>query len=198
MKTLSEACKNTLTTARETTSLPVQPQYSLTNGGGKMIMTAQQLAQKEPIQNDRRLTAYLKHTLSLSMNVERESRFTAYGWEAGRFKVDFGTMTKEQLRQAKQAVDSYCAPLDTKSTYALIARLQMITPERQRSIIDTKARAKIWCEELSKYPADVVVKVLKERYEWFPSLAEVLNKCDDEIELRRLLKEKLRCANVAI
>lgn len=198
MKTLFEACKATLSIADETTNSPVQYQYSLIKNGGQMIITAQQLAQNDPTDNDKSLTAYLKHTLNLSMNVERENRFTAYGWEAGKPHIELGAMTKEQLINAKYAVDSYFTPLSEKETYALIARLQMITPERQRNTIDTKARAKIWCEELASYPADVVVKVLKGRYEWFPSLAEVLNKCDDEVELRKLLREKLRCASVAI
>ena len=101
-------------------------------------------------------------------------------------------MTGEQIEQAKKAIKAYSRPLPKAEIIKLIARLQIICPEKTKTQFDTKSRTAIWIEELSKYPADVVTYVLKMRYKWFPTLAEVLNNCDNEVAYRKLLERGIK------
>lgn len=73
----------------------------------------------------------------------------------------------------------------------LIARLQIISPEKDKTTIDLEARTSIWVEELRKYPADIVTMALKGKYRWFPALAEVLGCCDNEVAHRELIRKGL-------
>lgn len=102
-------------------------------------------------------------------------------------------MNAEQRRQALQVIESFNQPMDSKEILALMTRLAVVAPEKSMNIVDVKARAVIWCDELKQYPADVVYKVLKSRYRWFPSLAEVLEKCENEVAYRKLIESGIRC-----
>lgn len=135
----------------------------------------------------------LKHTLKLPVNIDVESRFPAGGGWEPVYTVRIDKMTAEQRSEALKAIEAYNAPLPDKVVISLMARLAVISPERDKTAIDTAARAAIWCEELRKYPADVVNKALRARYRWFPSLAEVLEKCDNEVAYRKLIEMGIRC-----
>ena len=102
-------------------------------------------------------------------------------------------MDEVKKDQALAIVEQYSAPLPASKIAELIARLQIIAPEREKSQVDIRARTAIWIEELSAFPADVVAKALKSRYRWFPSLAEVLEKCENEVAYRNLIKRGIRC-----
>lgn len=104
-------------------------------------------------------------------------------------------MTQEQVEQATRVLMEFNKPLPKQQIIKLIARLQIICQEKNKAQFDTEARTAIWVEELSKYPADVVNYVLKMKYRWFPSLAEVLDNCDNEIAYRKLLERGIRVAN---
>lgn len=134
----------------------------------------------------------MNHTLNLSVNVQTKSSFTEYGWEPS-YSVNIDNLTDEQRVEALKAIKVFNQPLETKEILELMTRLAIIAPEREKSGVDVKARALIWCDELKQYPADVVTKVLKSKYRWFPSLAEVLEKCDNEVAYRRLIERGIRC-----
>lgn len=104
-------------------------------------------------------------------------------------------MTEEQSNKAILILREFNKPLPSQQIIKLIARLQIICPEKVKTEYDIKARTSIWVEELSKYPADVVNYVLKMKYRWFPSLAEVLDNCDNEIAYRKLLEQGIRVSN---
>lgn len=125
------------------------------------------------------------------MSINKRTIFTEYGCDFVD-DIEVGDMTAEQKEQARQVLDLYFAPLPSIEIIKLIARLQIIAPEREKTAIDIKARTSIWVEELSKYPADIVTMALKKKYRWFPALAEVLDHCDNEVARRKLLKLKLR------
>lgn len=194
MKTLSQACTPILTTAEKTNNSLAPSQSFLTNRGGLMIITPQQLSQKTPQENDKSLSRLLKHTLKLPLNTQKKTIFTEYGTEFVD-EVSFGDMTKEQVEQAKQVLREFNKPLPSQQIIKLIARLQIICPERAKPEYDTKARIAIWVEELSKYPADVVNYALRMRYKWFPTLSEVLDNCDNEMAYRKLIERGIRVAN---
>ena len=127
----------------------------------------------------------------MPLNTQRKTIFTEYGTEFVD-DIKFGKMTGEQIEQAKKAIKAYSRPLPKAEIIKLIARLQIICPEKTKTQFDTKSRTAIWIEELSKYPADVVTYVLKMRYKWFPTLAEVLNNCDNEVAYRKLLERGIK------
>lgn len=191
MKTLSQACTPILTTAEKINNSLAQYQSSLTSRGGQMIITPQQLSQKTPEENDKSLSRLLKHTLKLPLNTQRKTIFTEYGTEFVD-EVRFGDMTQEQAEQAKQVIREFNKPLPRQQIIKLIARLQIICPEKNKAQFDTEARTAIWIEELSKYPADVVNYVLRMRYKWFPALSEVLDNCDNEMAYRKLIERGIR------
>lgn len=124
------------------------------------------------------------------MIINRRTIFTEYGCDFVD-DISFGNLTPEQKKQAEEVVDSYLEPLPSIEIIKLITRLQIIAPEKEKTAIDIKARTSIWVEELSKYPADIVTMALKKKYRWFPSLAEVLDYCDNEVARRKLIKLKL-------
>ena len=124
--------------------------------------------------------------------MEVRSKIGDYGWEPD-YTLNVDGMTPEKKATAMMIIESFYQPLPVQEIVKLIARLQIIAPEREKSGIDMKARTAIWVEELSAYPADVVKKALKGRYRWFPSLAEVLEKCANEVAYRDLIKRGIRC-----
>ena len=192
MKTLGEVCKTTYNSARKMGSLLAESASSSTRNGGLMIMTPAALAAKDPRENDKSLLHCLNHMLKLSLSIETRSRFGEYGWEPD-YRVVIRDMDDEKKAQALAVVEQYSVPLPASKIAELIARLQIIAPEREKSAVDIKARTAIWIEELSSFPADVVTKALKGRYRWFPSLAEVLESCENEMAYRNLIKRGIRC-----
>ena len=132
----------------------------------------------------------MSHTLNFSVNINKRDIFTEHGYDY-REEYDFSELTPEQRSQALEIVNAYFTPLDREEIIKLIARLQMIAPERNKTSFDVKARTSIWVEELSKYPADIVKTALKQKYRWFPALAEVLDYCDNEVAHRELIRKGL-------
>ena len=192
MKTLETACKNILSSAEETTKSPAVLPSSSTKSGGLMVMTASQLVQKTPEENDKSLYHYLTHTLNLPISIEVESRFSDNGWyPVHRVKID--GMTHAQKLLALQAIKDFNAPLPAEEIIKLMYRLELITNSgKEKNDIDKKMRAAVWVEELSQYPADIVTKALKAKYRWFPSLAEIMDKCEDIMAYRKLLQQGIR------
>ena len=137
----------------------------------------------------------LKHTLNLPLNTQRKTIFTEHGTEFVD-EVSFGDLTQEQVEQANEVLQEFNKPLAKQEIVKLIARLQIICPEKNKTQIDTAARTAIWVEELSKYPADVVTYALKSRYKWFPTLSEVLDNCDNEMAYRKLVERGIRVAKI--
>lgn len=109
--------------------------------------------------------------------------------------VELGEITAEQKAIAERVVQEYFKPLSSVEIAKEIARLQIIAPEKEKAEFDMKARTLIWIEELSKYPADVVMSAFRKKYRWFPTLAEIRDVCDNEVAFRELIKRKIRCAN---
>lgn len=193
MKTLSTVAENILNTAKEITNSPAESQYSLIKSVGKTI-TAETLAKVPTATNDQNLVALLKHTLKLPLKLQKKTIFGEYGCEFAD-DVEFGKLTEQQQVLAERAVEEYFKPLPAIEIAKEIARLQIIAPEKEKTEFDMEARTMIWIEELSKYPADVVTDALRRKYRWFPTLAEVMDYCDNEIAFRNLIKRKIRCAN---
>ena len=191
MKLLSEELNNTLTTAGKTDNSHAVSPSSSTRSGGEMIIAPQQT--QTPSINDRNLIAYLKHTLKLPVTTYTKTIFDEQYGASFQPVVKFGEMNQEQMQQAQEALRQYMQPMDRIDIIKLITRLQIICPEREKNNVDVKARTYIWIEELQRYPADVVNMALRQKYRWFPSLAEVLDYCDNEVAFRKLVEMGIRC-----
>ena len=129
----------------------------------------------------------------MPLNISKKTIFTEYGTEFVD-DVEVEELTNEQLAIAEQVIDKFYKPMTALEITKEIARLQMIAPEREKTDVDIKARTAIWIEELLKYPADVVMLAFRRKYRWFPTLAEILDICDNEVAFRNLLKMKIRCS----
>ena len=193
MKALSEVAKNTLNIAEKTINSPAGSQYSLIRKDGKEI-TAETLVKNPTAENDKNLVALLKHTLKLPLNLQKKTIFGEYGCEFVD-DVQLGKITEEQKIMAERILREYYKPLSSVEIAKEIARLQIIAPEKTKTEIDIKARTAIWIEELVKYPADIVMSAFRRKYRWFPTLAEILDVCDNEVAFRNLIKMKIRCSN---
>ena len=128
----------------------------------------------------------------MPISIEVESRFSDNGWyPVHRVKID--GMTHAQNLLALQAIKDFNAPLPAEEIIKLMYRLELITNSgKEKNDIDKKMRAAVWVEELSQYPADIVTKALKAKYRWFPSLAEIMDKCEDIMAYRKLLQQGIR------
>lgn len=107
-------------------------------------------------------------------------------------KIKFYDLTEQDKTDIDVILSGYLRPLPASKLNELIAKLTVICPEKEKTEIDRKLRAKIYIEELSKYPADIAIEVLNKRYRWFPSLAELLDNCDEKMAFRELVKKGLR------
>lgn len=129
----------------------------------------------------------------MPINIVTESRFSEYGWYPVQ-KIHIEHMTHAEKMLALQAIKDFNVPLPAEEILKLMYRLELVTNNgKEKSDIDKKARAAVWIEELSKYPADIVTKAMKSKYKWFPSLAEVTERCDNEMAYRELLRQGIRC-----
>ena len=128
------------------------------------------------------------------MNCRKRTIFGDYGCEFVD-EIELGEITAEQKMLAERVIEGYYQPLSKVEIAREIARLQIIAPEKEKAEFDIKARTAIWIEELSKYPADVVLDAFRRKYRWFPTLAEIRDVCDNEVAFRELIKRKIRCAN---
>ena len=130
----------------------------------------------------------------MPLNLQKKTIFGDYGCEFVD-DVQLGKITEEQKTMAERILSEYYKPLSSVEIAKEIARLQIIAPEKTKMEIDIKARTAIWIEELVKYPADIVMSAFRRKYRWFPTLAEILDVCDNEVAFRNLIKMKIRCSN---
>ena len=129
----------------------------------------------------------------MPLSTKRKTIFSEYGCEFVD-DVELGELTEEQKILAERAIEQYYKPMSAVEIAKEIARLQVISPEKEKNDTDLRARTAIWIEELSKYPADIVMTAFRRKYKWFPTLAEIMDICDNEVAFRNLLKMKIRCS----
>jgi len=111
--------------------------------------------------------------------------------------VIFEGLDEAKKQEAQEILNAFLEPLPQDRILKGLTRLQVICPEREKSEIDKKFRLKIYVEELSKYPADIVVTALLKRYKWFPALAELLDVCDNEMAFRKVIQMGIKTAKIA-
>jgi hypothetical protein len=130
------------------------------------------------------------------MKCKTKTVFTEHGTDYKEIII-FEGLDEAKKQEAQEILNAFLEPLPQDRILKGLTRLQVICPEREKSEIDKKFRLKIYVEELSKYPADVVVMALLKKYKWFPALAELLDVCDNEMAFRELVKKGLKNAQIA-
>lgn len=189
MTALIENSQNSLTTGKETENASsIGSQLSVIG-----LETTKNIIAQTPEENNKSLGQMLKSTLKSCVKFKEKTIFTEYGAEY-RTIILFEGLNDEQLRQAEEILNAFLTPLPKDRILKGLTRLQVICPEKQKNEIDKQVRTKIYVEELSKYPADVVIKALMTKFKWFPALAELLDICDNEMTFRELVKKGLRNA----
>ena len=191
MTALTENSQTSLTTGK-VAEKPNQTGKQLSVTG---LETTKIIIAQTPTENDKSLSLMLKSTLKSCVKFKTKTVFTEHGTEY-REIVLFEGLDEAAKQEAEAILARYLAPLPKDRILKGLTRLQVICPEREKSEFDKQARTKIYIEELSKYPADVVVKALMTKFKWFPALAELLDICDNEMAFRELVKKGLRTARV--
>ena len=180
--------------AKQITNSPAEQLFSSTKSGGAMTTTQlsplaiQKLTERTPEENTKAAIRWLQDTHKLPITLVTSSRFTEYGTEFDTV-CDTSKLTDEQKRQARDVLQKLDCPLPRLEIVKLMTRLSVITTGKKQE--DLEALIAIWVEELSNYPADIVANALKSKFKWFPTLAEVLDICDNEVAKRNLIKRGL-------
>ena len=183
MKALTENSQNSSTTGKEQGRCELTGKQLSVTG----LETTKNIAQT-PMENDKSLKAMLKSTLKSGVKFSTKAIFGENGVEY-REIIHFEELSQDQMRQAEEILNAFNEPLPKDRILKGLTRLQVICPERAKNEIDKQARAKIYSDELSNYPADVVVKALMTKFKWFPALSELLDICDNEMAFRELVKK---------
>ena len=124
---------------------------------------------------DQELLTYLPQSVkqALASQVDRDYELTGY------------QMTKEVSQQDKDTaikmLDKALEPLPSKTILQELTRLKLKTMARNMTTEELSLQLAVYVDELSEYPADIVVKVLRDwprNSKWWPTWHEL------DIELR--------------
>lgn len=193
MKKLSVDLTNISNTAEKTDLILAERKCSLTNDDLRTIIQgANALMVQEP--DAQKILAMLKSQIGLSKEPEVKTNMISrgYGAEFIPSDVDFEEMTPQQKEKARQCVWALWRPMSDEGLIKLYTRLVLITKKAKgTSNIDETLRQAIYCEELKKYPANVVRAVMMRTYEFFPCLNELICECESECRILNILKRKL-------
>lgn len=118
----------------------------------------------------------------------------------GQFESTFiGTeilpgVPKADLERSFTIVAASCAPADPQTVAAALHRLKLLTKSRELPGKDAELQAAAFFDQVSTYPADVVVdacEVWAAREVFFPSWAELKAELDRRMQRRLALKRAL-------
>jgi hypothetical protein len=102
---------------------------------------------------------------------------------------------EKEGRIALAMLEAIDRPIERVDCLRALARLKVLTRERNLTSDDLKAQILAYCDELSAYPADVVFSATREwaaTSKWFPSWSELRLLCDDYARKRRSMARMLR------
>jgi hypothetical protein len=92
-------------------------------------------------------------------------------------------------------LDAIDRPIERVDCLKALAKLKVLTRERNLTSDDLKAQILAYADELSAYPSDVVCSATREwaaTSKWFPSWSELRLLCDDYARKRRSMARMLR------
>lgn len=105
-----------------------------------------------------------------------------------RSGVDIG----RALKEVGQVVKASLVPASRGQIARWMTVLRSITAHRDMADLDENVMIHTWLNRLSAFPPDVVAHVLlKLRWQWWPTLAEVEEVCERHTRPRQLLERQL-------
>ncbi|MBC7138677.1 MAG: hypothetical protein H5U17_07985 [Defluviimonas sp.] len=118
--------------------------------------------------------------------------FSTRNPETGRHELMLVAPAGFDVRTARRSISAAMAPPDKPQLAKWLAALGAITISRQRDDLDIGLIMAIYAERLSEFPADVVEHVLlRERWKFFPAIAELEEACEALASRRRLVASLL-------
>lgn len=112
--------------------------------------------------------------------------------ETGRHELVLVAPEGFDISAAQRSLAAAMAPPSKPQLAKWLAALSVITVNRQRDDLDTELIVAIYTERLSAFPADVVEHVLlRERWKFFPAIAELEEACDALSSRRRTIARLL-------
>ena len=77
------------------------------------------------------------------------------------------------------------APMHPGKLVERLTRLMTITAKRAGSEADVRSQLAVYAEELAAYPADVATAALNHAWHWWPTWAELRERCERAVSRRR-------------
>lgn len=164
-------------------SLPISPPVGAHGSGMPTVTASPQalaLVASAGIEALRRnpaqlLSASLQAQLAQPQWVDGDD---GHGWDGYVIGYTFqGLPTPADLAAGRDLAAAMVAPGDAAEIGAALTRLRYLTVARQAGEIDLEITALAYTAELSRYPTDVVIEAIEERYRrdrYWPALEELL------------------------
>lgn len=197
MKQLSKVLNNISPIAEKTDIAVVEQKCSSISVDSKTITAkANALIVQDNLTKDD-LLASLKSLMNLQESPIMTNRTVfhsdGYGADFVPDRVEFGDLTEEQRQTGLEFVRQMKRPMSIDGLNKLYTRLRLATRHAKDDIdIDEKVRMAIYVEELRKHPANVARSVLKQNYEFFPTLNELICDCEREERLLSAIERGLK------
>lgn len=119
-------------------------------------------------------------------------RSDGYGADFIPDTANFGTLTDEQRQKGLEFVKQMKRPMSIDGLNKLYTRLRLSTAHKKDEVpVEEAMRMAIYTEEMRKFPANVVRAVMKQTYEFFPTLNELICDCEREMYLLNAIERGL-------
>ena len=197
MKQLFQDLKNILPTAERTDIVVAEPKCSSISVDLKTITAkANALIVKDNLTQENLLES-LQSVMNLSecpnMTSQTVFRSDGYGADFVPDKVEFGVLTEQQRQTGLEFVRLMKRPMSVEGIKNLYTRLRLTSISRKDADdVDNATRMGIYIDEMRKFPANIVRSVMKQNYEYFPTLNELICDCEREERLLSAIERGLK------
>lgn len=128
-----------------------------------------------------------------NMTSQTVFRSDGYGADFVPDKVEFGVLTEQQRQTGLEFVRLMKRPMSVEGIKNLYTRLRLTSISRKDADdVDNATRMGIYIDEMRKFPANIVRSVMKQNYEYFPTLNELICDCEREERLLSAIERGLK------
>lgn len=121
---------------------------------------------------------------------ERVERNAALG---GRSETVLVAADGSNLDEARRLVEEALAPAEPAAIAQWLVALRLITAHRTENTAEARLALRLYVDRLRQWPADCVAHaILRQRWRWWPALAEIEEVVEDLAAPRRRLALQLR------
>ncbi len=124
-----------------------------------------------------------------SSSIYRDGQY--WGSRIVRVEIPKGWDDETRAR-ARHLVENFSAGANPKAILDALMELKLTTANRNMGEADMEAQLAIYSRELLRYPQDIALEVLRQRRQWWPTLKELTDPCEDLMTTRTMLKHALR------